>query len=218
MKFIVLAAVFSIALVFAAAAPAEESFQQTVSKREEEALKQCNVTYPAAENTRVKLGLMVIKGETVPKDFNTSDWCNLYCNLEKLGFFDAQGKMQVRKIFKFTLKSLPEISPNSHTLLVHLFQIYRSTKGMEDKCSKAFVAYHRFAEAVFVSSVAVDLNAQTDVREKIVESVVTGEEIPQEFQKYVEKYLKNVDLFVKQVAEQSAAPASAPAPAQVPSS
>lgn len=221
MKFIVLAAVFSSALVFAVAAPAEETFEQIVKKKEEAAAKHCNAIYPVTEDTRQKLGLIVAKGETIPKLLNTTDWCNLYCNLEQLGFYDAQGKMQVRKIFNYTLKLVPEIAPNSHSLLVYLFQIARTTNGMVDKCQKAYVAYYRFAEAVLVTTLAVDLNAETDVREQIVESVLTGEELPKELEDGIQKYLKNTDLFFKQtVAAQNtaAAPASAPAAASAPAS
>ncbi|XP_065218289.1 uncharacterized protein LOC135844105 [Planococcus citri] len=213
MKSIVLLAVFSSALVFVLGAPELSDFQKEVLKKEEEAAKYCKTIYPVNEDIRKKLGLFVAKGETIPKYFNTTEWCNLHCNLERTGFFDASGKMQVRKIFKYMLKSIPEIAPNSHTLLISLFQNARSTNGMEDKCEKAFVAYYRFTEAVMIATLAIDLNAQTDVREKVVESVLTGEELPKELETSIEKYLKNAENFFSQTIKPS--PSGAPAAAPV---
>ncbi|XP_065212460.1 uncharacterized protein LOC135840048 isoform X2 [Planococcus citri] len=216
MKLIILAAVFSTALIFVAAAPAEDSYQQEVAKKEEEAARQCNVTYPVTEDFRLKLQRSIFRGETIQKEYNTTETCNLYCNLEKLGFLDAEGNMQVRKIFKFVLKLMPQLEPNKNTLLFHLFSINRSTKGLTDKCSVAYVAYHRFTEGILAASVSADLNSQPEIRDKIVASLLTGEALPKELQDYLEKHLKNVDFFVKQTAAHNSASASTPVPAQVP--
>ncbi|XP_065219398.1 uncharacterized protein LOC135844929 [Planococcus citri] len=196
MKSIALAAVFSSALVFVAGQVSEQDeVHQKVVEREDEVYKQCKAEFPVDEDIRKKLARMVTKGETVPKDFHTTEWCNLYCNLEKLGFFDAQGKMQVRKIFKFVLKALPEIVPNSHSLLVHLFQIYRSTKDMEDECEKAFVAYYRFVEAVMAATIAADLKANEAISDKVVQEVLDGVTVPKDLEASMEKSLKNTEYF-----------------------
>ncbi|XP_065212442.1 uncharacterized protein LOC135840048 isoform X1 [Planococcus citri] len=219
MKLILLAAVFSTALIFVAAAPSpvEDAFQQEVKKREEEALRQCNITYPVAEDSRLKFQKSVFRGESIIKEYTTLETCNLYCNLQKLGFFDGEGNMQVRKVYKFILKLIPKLEPNSNTLLFHLFSINRSTRGLPDKCSMAYAVYYRFTEAILVASISADLNTQPEIRDKLVESLLTGEALPKDLQTYLEKYMENVDLFVKQTAAQNSVSASTPVPAQVPS-
>ncbi|XP_065212501.1 uncharacterized protein LOC135840086 [Planococcus citri] len=89
MKFIVFAAVFGSALVFAAASPAADTFEQQVQKKQEAAAKHCNATYPVTEDALNKLRTHVVNGETITKTFK-NQWCNLLCNLEQLGFYDAQ--------------------------------------------------------------------------------------------------------------------------------
>ncbi|XP_065212469.1 uncharacterized protein LOC135840048 isoform X3 [Planococcus citri] len=206
MKLILLAAVFSTALIFVAAAPSpvEDAFQQEVKKREEEALRQCNITYPVAEDSRLKFQKSVFRGESIIKEYTTLE-------------FDGEGNMQVRKVYKFILKLIPKLEPNSNTLLFHLFSINRSTRGLPDKCSMAYAVYYRFTEAILVASISADLNTQPEIRDKLVESLLTGEALPKDLQTYLEKYMENVDLFVKQTAAQNSVSASTPVPAQVPS-
>ncbi|XP_065212430.1 uncharacterized protein LOC135840034 isoform X2 [Planococcus citri] len=214
MKFIVFAAVFGSALVFAAASPAADTFEQQVQKKQEAAAKHCNATYPVTEDSLNKLRTHVINGETVTTIWHYK-WCNLLCILEQIGFYDAQGRMQVGKIYNYTLKSVPEIEPNKHSFLIFLYHAARKTDRLEDKCQKAYIAYYMFVEAILTHTLAVDLETfDAATKEKIVESVLTGDVLPNELQATVAKWFKNSDSVIKQVAgEQNTGSVSAPAPA-----
>ncbi|XP_065212412.1 uncharacterized protein LOC135840023 [Planococcus citri] len=201
MKFIVFAAVFGSALVFAAASPAADTFEQQVQKKQEAAAKQCNATYPVTEDSLNKLRTHVATGETVTTTLHYK-WCNLLCILEQIGFYDAQGRVQVGKIYNYTLKAFPEIEPNKHSFLIYLFQIARSTHHVEDKCQKAYIVYYRFVEAVLIHTLAVDLETfDAATKEKIAQSVLTGDVLPSELQGTIAKWLKTNDSVIKQVAE-----------------
>ncbi|XP_065212520.1 uncharacterized protein LOC135840100 [Planococcus citri] len=219
MKFVVFVTLFGSALVFAVASPAADTFEQQAQKKQEAAAKLCNATYPVTEDSLNKLRNHVVNGETISKTFQTP-WCNLLCNLEHLGFYDAQSKMQVAKIYNYTLKAVPEIVPNKNSFLIYLYQIARTTDRMEDKCQKAYIAYYLFVEAVLSHTLAVDLETfDAATKEKIVQSVLTGDVLPNELQGTIAKWLKNNDSVIKQAAEeQNTGAVSAPAPAPAPTS
>ncbi|XP_065212479.1 uncharacterized protein LOC135840071 [Planococcus citri] len=201
MKFIVFAVVFGSALVFAAASPAADTFEQHVQKKQEAAAKHCNATYPVTEDSLNKLRTQIVNGDTITTTLHNK-WCNLMCMLEQIGFYDAEGRMQVGKIYNYTLKAIPEIEPNKHSFLIYLFQIARSTQHAEDKCQKAYVGYGRFVEAVLIHTLAVDLETfDAATKEKIVQSVLTGDVLPSELQGTIAKWFKNNESVIKQVAE-----------------
>ncbi|XP_065217772.1 uncharacterized protein LOC135843729 [Planococcus citri] len=197
MKSITFAAVFSSVLVFVLGQLDSEleEIHKKVLKSEEEAAKYCNELIPVSEDTRVKLEREVIRGESVPKDFHTSEWCNLNCNLEKLKFFEADGSMHLREIYESLLRKMPEFHQNRYKLLIHLFQTYRATKGMVDECERAYVAYYRFAEAIMIATVVADMNENQDIKDVIVEKLLTGDDFPKELEVSAEKAFKNTEFF-----------------------
>ncbi|XP_065219240.1 uncharacterized protein LOC135844816 [Planococcus citri] len=197
MKSFVFAAVFSSALVFVLGQldSEQEEIHKKVQQREDDAAKYCNTLYPVTEDIRFKVARMAVKGETVPDNLHTKEWCNLNCNLEKLGFFDAEGTLQVRKIYEFLIEKLPEFKPNRQFLLIHLFTTYRATRGMSEKCEKALVVYYRFAEAVLMSTLDADFHADAVAIETVLNEVLDGKPEPTELETSLKKSLKNTELF-----------------------
>ncbi|XP_065209925.1 uncharacterized protein LOC135838228 [Planococcus citri] len=197
MKSIVFAAVFSSALVFVLGQLDSEQVEihKKVEKKEEEVAEYCNRLYPVSEDSRLRVARMTIKGETVPEDIHAKEWCNLNCNLEKLGFFDADGTIQVRKIYEFLLEKLPEFKPNRQFLLIHLFQTYRMTKNMDEKCEKSLAAYIRFSDAVMMSTLDADFHADAGAIERVLNEVSDGKGEPEELETSLKRALTNTELF-----------------------
>ncbi|XP_065219985.1 uncharacterized protein LOC135845400 [Planococcus citri] len=197
MKSFVFAAVLCSALVFVVGQleSEQEEIHKKVQQREEDVAKYCNTLFPVTEDTRFRVARMIVRGEPVPEDIHAKEWCNLNCNLEKLGFFGADGTMQVRKIYEFLIEKLPEFKPNRQFLLIHLFQAYRMTKGMDEKCERSLAAYVRFADAIMMSTLDADFHADPVAIETVLNEVSDGKGEPEELQKSLERALKNTELF-----------------------
>ncbi|XP_065218581.1 uncharacterized protein LOC135844344 [Planococcus citri] len=195
MKSFVFAAVFSSALVLVVGISELEEIHKKVEQREEDVAKYCNTLFPVNEDMHLKVARVAVQGETVPENFHNLESCNLNCYLVKLGFFGADGTLQVRKIYKFLLEELPEFQPNRQFLLIHLFQTYRMTKDLEDECEKAYVAYYRFSEAVMIATLDADFHAEATAIETVLNEVTDGKETPEELEISVKKSLKNTELF-----------------------
>ncbi|XP_065217537.1 uncharacterized protein LOC135843530 [Planococcus citri] len=197
MKSIVFAAVFSSALVFVLGQLDSEQVEvhKKVEKKEEEAAKYCNELFPVSEDMHIKFARSVIKGEPLPMDFHSEETCHLNCYLEQLGFFDANGDMDVREIYGYLIEKLPDLKVNRQILRIFLFQTYRMVKGLNDKCEKAFIVYYRFVEAVMTATMDSHNGANAETTEKQLFEVLDGKSTPKELDVAWDKSLKNAELF-----------------------
>ncbi|XP_065209496.1 uncharacterized protein LOC135837969 [Planococcus citri] len=195
MKSFVFAAVLSSALVLVMGLTEQEEIHQKVQQKEEDVAKYCNTLFPVSEDIRGKVSRMVVRGDPIPEDVHSKEWCNLNCNLEKLGFFDAKGTLQVRKIYNFLLEKLPEFRPNRQFLLLELFQAYRMTEGMKEKCQKALAVYYLFSEAVMICTLDADFHADSNAIDTVLNDVLSGKGTPKELEMSLQRALTNTELF-----------------------
>ncbi|XP_065210353.1 uncharacterized protein LOC135838592 [Planococcus citri] len=202
MKSLSIALLFTLSIAFALASPAPDAAAAAVPEKEQKATTECNATNPVQQNPREKIAVVVATGQKA--QFSHEEKCFLNCFLQKVGFFDENSNIKNGSgLIKYTVKQAPELAKYSDVLIAQIFQISRSTKHFEDKCQKAFVVYHQFAQGVFTLAVAEGLQSLTGIKEKIINAVENGQNVDQDIQKQVQQYLTFFDALVTAFAQES---------------
>ncbi|XP_065210354.1 uncharacterized protein LOC135838593 [Planococcus citri] len=193
MNSLTVAFIFSLSLAFALDAP---SSTPKPSEKEAKAIQECNATIPVKRNPREVIERNITGGLEVKLD--QDEKCFLNCYLQKVGFLDQNSNIRNgKRLVNFTIRQDPKILNYSDVLIAQIFQISRSTKSINENCQKAFVIYHQFAQGIFTSELAYNLQADFRVKDKIVEAIETGRRIDENFAHQIEESLTIYDSLTK---------------------
>ncbi|XP_065210302.1 uncharacterized protein LOC135838552 [Planococcus citri] len=185
---------FTLSLAIAFAAPS--SPVQTLSKADQ-ALQECNATTSVKRDPRVVIFSSITTGDLAK--FSHEEKCFLNCFIQKLGMFDENSNIRGQALVNFTIRETPELAKYSDVIIAQVFQLARMTQGIDDKCQKAFVAFHQFATNVFTLQIADELQSETGIKEKIINAIETGQHVDQEIAQRVKQYLNYFDKFSSEV-------------------
>ncbi|WP_272536927.1 pheromone/general odorant binding protein [Providencia sp. PROV218] len=196
MKFFSIGSIISFSLL-ALSLAAPSPFQAT----EEKALQECNATNPVQRNIRQVISFGIAIGEKIK--LTQEEKCHLLCFLQKVGFFDENANVRGQRLVNFTLEQSPILAQYSDVIISQVFQLVRSTKGYEDKCQKAFVAYHQFNQGIFELFVAGALQTVTGVKDTIGNSIANGKPaVDQDISQAVTVFLKFFDALMTDGAKE----------------
>ncbi|XP_065210303.1 uncharacterized protein LOC135838553 [Planococcus citri] len=185
--------VFLLSITFVFAVPAAVS-SDTVNKTRQ-ASDGCNATKAIQQ-----IILSIAAGQRVK--LTEEDKCHVNCFLKAVRFFDENSDLRGQGLVNATLRQYPEAAKYSDVLIAKVFQLSRSTKGYDDKCQKAFVAFHQYATSIFELAIASDIEKATGVKNEIVDYVENGKPISQDLVKKLELLTGALDKISTSMAQE----------------
>ncbi|XP_065210314.1 uncharacterized protein LOC135838563 [Planococcus citri] len=179
-----------------------ESDPRSISEEKEiKAFQECNATNPVQRNPSQVIIQGIVTGDVI--DLSHEEKCNLYCFLQKVNFFDVNGNIHGQGLVNHTLKEAPVLAKHADIIIIQVYQTIKATKGVQDKCSKAVIAFHQYLHQLYVLSLAESLQEHTDLKSKITNAVNKGQSVPPELEKQVVEYLQVVEGILKAFAKGS---------------